>query len=160
GRSRIPAPDRQQGPTRTKRRGPGDRWGHCLARTALAARLFQRSLLGLPDPQHPAPPLPNELHGIATGRPTTGITAQGGGGVRRRSGAVSRDNPDRGGVVTSTVARRCCSARPEFFSPRAYGRGAARRCSAARSAVRRSSSEVVWSTWRIAAATARWPASS
>ena len=77
GRPRIPRAGRCAAERVHNEGGPGDRWGHCLARTALAARLFQRSLLGLPDPQHPAPPLPNELRGIATGRSTTGITAQG-----------------------------------------------------------------------------------
>src|SRR2546427_11090355 len=37
--------------------------------------------------------------------------------VRPRSGAVSRVGRVRGSVVTSTVARPCCSARRRFFRP-------------------------------------------
>jgi hypothetical protein len=49
----FPRATRRRVETGQNERGPGDRWGHCLARTALAARLFQRSLLGLPDPRTP-----------------------------------------------------------------------------------------------------------
>jgi hypothetical protein len=117
-------------------RGPGDRWGHCLARTALAARLFQRSLLGLPDPHTPrtAPSerAPRHRHrkthdrhhgaGVRSSTPEIAGRVKGAPRSRRR-----RDQHRRASMLLSAAR--------VFFSARAFT-GEARRVVARRHARR------------------------